>query len=593
MTSQASAGLDFDGEPLVCRPGEVLAGYEIVRFLNSGGSCQVFEAEHTLMQRRVAIKLEKARLRSDPTRARRILGEARALARLDHPNVIRIHQADVDERVGLFIVMELLTGQDLRGVLERMKAAKRTMPIERASSVALQLADALDAFHRVGVLHRDLKPENVFVTKEADGHGVKLLDLGLAKFVAQPSEELKLVGTASYMAPEQLGGAAATHRSEIFSLGIVLYELLTGEHPYSHGNGPSTLRAQHQRSSEAVFEPLNTKRPDASPVLTRFVAQALAKLPEARPASMSEFRRALEQALRAGHSALANLDETAPLGFKMGEANECDSTAPFGPKVEGWAPSGAEAPHTDLGASRATFSSATPTQLPPKVARVLPPFACELNVNLGSASLVLIEAPGAWRFMRIPVLGALNARLAREVHLGSDTAIPIPALPTITLRTTSRGKVSVEGPVEREQPGELKPYDSFRCGAYRFQLVPPTPDGLGIPVDYRVRTVALETPLEVPSLLVRSGALDAILRRFPLRNAVTFVGGAPELELPLFRCHTRIAARLTIDHPQSSTIKVERATDANVRLHGKRAESGLVGPGDVMEIEGWEFEVVR
>ena len=207
-------------------PGTLLGPYQIVSFIGAGGMGEVYSAIDTRLDRRVAVK----RLVGPHTdRFRR---EAHAIAALNHPNVCTLYDIGAD-----YLVMEYLEGRPLNG----------PVPARAAVQYAVQICDALEAAHKRGIVHRDLKPANILLT----GSGVKLLDFGLAPDVQSASNETRaalteagtILGTAAYMSPEQAEGRQVDHRSDLFSLGVVLYELLTGSCPFQRETTIGTIAA--------------------------------------------------------------------------------------------------------------------------------------------------------------------------------------------------------------------------------------------------------------------------------------------------------------------------------------------------------------
>jgi serine/threonine protein kinase len=216
-----------------------IAHYRIVRKLGAGGMGLVYEAEDTKLGRRVALKFLKESTSHDPGTMERFLREARAASALNHPSICIVHAIEeCDGRT--FIAMELLEGESLDKVLVR-----GTMPIAHCVEVCIEIADALDAAHKKGIVHRDIKPGNIFLT----GRGAtKILDFGLAKLMeveGGPSEDTladsetvfqtsvgTTVGTVVYMSPEQARGEALDARTDLFSLGSVMYGMVTGRHPF-------------------------------------------------------------------------------------------------------------------------------------------------------------------------------------------------------------------------------------------------------------------------------------------------------------------------------------------------------------------------
>ncbi len=226
------------------RPGDLLADrYRIIRAIGVGGMGEVWEATHTVIGRAVAVKALVPDPRPDSDRAERMMREARIVARIEHPNVVDItdfgHTADGNP----FFVMELLRGRSLHAVLR----ADGPFDWRRVATLGIQLARALAAAHDVGVIHRDLKPGNVLVLDDTgEGESCKLIDFGIAKAVELSDEERTLTrtgvvfGTPAYMSPEQARGETLDGRSDMFALGMILHEALTGERPF-HARTPAEM----------------------------------------------------------------------------------------------------------------------------------------------------------------------------------------------------------------------------------------------------------------------------------------------------------------------------------------------------------------
>lgn len=250
-------------------PGDKLGPYEILSSIGSGGMGEVWKARDTRLNRTVAIKHLKSEQRA------RFEQEARAVAALNHPNICQIHDIGPD-----YLVLEFVEGVPLRGPLKTSEAMR----------IALQIAGALEVAHARGILHRDLKPDNILITRS----GAKLLDFGLAKLKADSSSDMAntldatldgtLLGTAAYMSPEQAQGKAMDERSEVFSFGAVLYEMLTGRRAFGGGLLLETLNAVVRCEPAPIDSPL-------APIVKR----CMAKEPAARFQSIAEVRSALEQ----------------------------------------------------------------------------------------------------------------------------------------------------------------------------------------------------------------------------------------------------------------------------------------------------------
>src|SRR5712691_7214788 len=293
---------------------ETIAHYRILRQLGKGGMGIVYEAEDTKLTRRIALKFLPEDTRRDPQALERFLREARAASALNHPGICTIHA--IEEHDGrAFIAMELLEGQTLDRVIPL-----GALPIPRTVDIGIQLADALDAAHKKGIIHRDIKPSNIFVT---DRSAVKILDFGLAKLLPEHNanfggettlgdpETLLLtspgtaVGTISYMSPEQARGEELDPRSDLFSLGGVLYQLTTGKLPFP---GSTSAVVFDNILHNAPVAPV-TLNPEAPAELERILNKALEKDREVRYQVSAELRGDLKRLQRetdAGGTAAAS-----------------------------------------------------------------------------------------------------------------------------------------------------------------------------------------------------------------------------------------------------------------------------------------------
>jgi eukaryotic-like serine/threonine-protein kinase len=273
-----------------------LGPYEIVAPLGAGGMGEVYRARDERIGRDVAIKVLPGEFASDPDRLRRFEQEARAAGQLNHPNILTVHDTGTHEGAP-YIVTELLEGETLR---ERLRSGG--LGVRKAVEIAIQIARGLAAAHEKGIIHRDLKPANVFVTK--DGH-VKILDFGVAKLIhpevkvdpyaktttSGPTTEAgSVVGTAGYISPEQLRGFPADHRSDIFALGCVLYEMLSGKAPFLKDTGADIAAAILNEEPA----PLTIPGREIPAALRAVVERCLEKSPEERFQSARDLAFGLE-----------------------------------------------------------------------------------------------------------------------------------------------------------------------------------------------------------------------------------------------------------------------------------------------------------
>jgi WD40 repeat protein len=316
--------------------GKRLGPYEIVSLISTGGMGVIYRAQDPRLGRDVVLKVIREELVLDGGQLRRFEREARAAASLNHPNLLTVHDVGRDHGVA-YIVTELLEGENLRSILSRRFPAP-----SQALSYAAQAARGLAAAHGKGVIHRDLKPENLFLT--ADGR-VKILDFGLAHLVGVARAECQaqdtatelptpsgvLIGTVAYMSPEQARGIALDVRSDIFSLGVVLFELLSHCHPFRRETVAATLTAILEDTPPA----LTSLDPEISPVLDGIVRRCLEKDKEQRFHSAHDLACALEAVgdARSCSGAARDVEERSPYPG-LASFTERDTGVFFGREVE-------------------------------------------------------------------------------------------------------------------------------------------------------------------------------------------------------------------------------------------------------------------
>ena len=300
-----SIGGAFAASPVSSSPrprgslvGEVLDKYEVLQKVGEGGMATVYRGRHTTLGREVAIKVLHPHLSASERNRIRFAREARAIEHLDHDHVLRIYDYSGTEARDCYIVTEFVDGV----TLQQLIAEHDQLPGEVVTLIALELADALGYAHDLSIIHRDLKPENVMVRRDGV---VKLMDFGIARFLDEVNLTVTgaLVGTAAYMSPEQALERVLDSRSDLFSLGTLLFHALTGQLPFS-GNNPSiVLRNVIEGNRADVLDLI----PEISGTLANLVDRLLATEPDDRPDSCAEVREELLAALSEVH-----LDPTAP-----------------------------------------------------------------------------------------------------------------------------------------------------------------------------------------------------------------------------------------------------------------------------------------
>ncbi len=288
--------------------GTKLGRYEIRSLIGVGGMGEVYRASDPKIGRDVAIKVLPADFSADKDRVARFEQEAQAAGALNHPNILAIYDVDKQDDV-LYVVSELLEGEELRQRLD-----EGSIPLRKVTEYAQQIVSGLSAAHEKGIVHRDLKPENLFITKD---DRVKILDFGLAKLRepkpdAGSSEDATrkaitnpgvVMGTVGYMSPEQVRGQATDHRSDIFSFGLILYEMITGKRAFQHETMAETMSAILKEEPEEITE----SNSNISPALERIVRRCLEKRPERRFHSAHDLGFALESLSAPTSSSGANM----------------------------------------------------------------------------------------------------------------------------------------------------------------------------------------------------------------------------------------------------------------------------------------------
>ncbi|MFO0581265.1 MAG: protein kinase [Anaeromyxobacter sp.] len=431
--------------PRIPGPGDLVGGrYRVRSQLGAGGTGTVFEAVQEGLERRVALKLLHAHVAAVPGAPERFRREGVIMARLRHPNAVEVYEWG-DDAGTLFLAMELLEGLPLDDLVYRSGA----LPIARIAGLVAQVLDVLEAAHALGIIHRDLKPSNLMVCRDAAGDRVKLLDLGLATVVgdtalARLTQSGALTGTPAYMSPEQSRAEPVDARSDLYALGCVLYELVTGQPPFGDAPTMDVLAGHVYRPARP---PSDVRADRGVPLaLERVILRALAKRPVDRPQSAAEMRRellaAMEEPAGATPVRAARVSpRTPPAPFTPAVAPGAPS-APVG--VLALAPGGGEREDADEGVLTALGASGLDTR---PIRRDAPPAAwsCVLVVAAAGgafavdAARAFASAPGA-----PPVLlcGPEDdfPLMTAAIQAGLFDYVPLPLDPADLLRKVTRAQ---------------------------------------------------------------------------------------------------------------------------------------------------------
>jgi serine/threonine protein kinase len=258
--------------------------YQLEERQGSGGMAMVYRAQDLMLERTVAIKLLRADFSKDPDFRERFRQEAKAAANLSHPNIVTVHDFGLDSG-RLFIVMEFVPGTDLKTIIQQ----RGRFPIEEAIPLMVQACAGIGYAHRAGLVHCDVKPQNMLITPDKR---LKVVDFGIARALATiaPEEQADIVwGSPQYFSPEQAAGSAPSPASDVYSLGVILYEMLTGQLPFS-APGAEELARMHRESPPPSPRKIN---PDIPPKLEQIILKVLSKEPSARYRTADQLGRVL------------------------------------------------------------------------------------------------------------------------------------------------------------------------------------------------------------------------------------------------------------------------------------------------------------
>ena len=387
-----SESVEVDADSIV---GKVLGSYRVLKILGEGGMGQVYLAEHTKLQRRVALKMLHPEFARNAETVRRFFDEARAVNQIKHQNIIEITDFVDDSVEETYYIMEALEGQSLLELLEETK----DLPLAEQMGIAIEVASALGAAHEAGIIHRDLKPDNVFLIERGDNkYFVKLLDFGVAKLMDKDQEDAAnktaagvMLGTPTYMSPEQASGAPVDNRTDIYSLGIILFEMLVGKTPFAF-----------KSIGELLVKQMTTVAPMANdmvefPVPTRlneFIAKCLEKDAEKRPESMEVVEKELRfirEEVAMGQAALVQGMATASGLGTAGGLSDLQA------QLTGNTGAGVQAPPTVVSPPLAQAPATVVNQAPPVDVRAIEDQVRQQNLKkMLVAAVALILFGGVW-----------------------------------------------------------------------------------------------------------------------------------------------------------------------------------------------------
>jgi serine/threonine protein kinase/Tol biopolymer transport system component len=413
--------------------GKKVSHYRVLQVLGGGGMGVVYKAEDLKLGRKVAIKFLPVELASDPNSFERLEREARAASALEHPNICPIYELGEHEGQP-FIVMQLLEGQTLQERIETASQQKKPLPTSEMLDLALQIAAGLEAAHTKGIIHRDVKPANIFITKPSE---VKILDFGLAKMIEEdlpqetrdhaalsenaavaPTEALAnlrltrtgtTVGTAHYMSPEQVRGEALDPRTDMFSFGLVLYEMATGQRAFP-GN---TVVLVHDAILHREVLPARQANPELPPGLEQIIGKALEKDRSLRYQRADDLRADLQRLKRETESGLETVSRAAADSSAIAAFTQRHRT--------GFAVGGLVAVAVLVAAGFGLYSLLTRAGPQP-----FKDFTVSQITNTGKAEMAAISPDGKY-ILHVQNENGLRSLRLRNILTGSDTQIVAPA----------------------------------------------------------------------------------------------------------------------------------------------------------------------
>lgn len=495
--------------------GKMVAGrYRVLSKLGQGGMGAVYLAEQEGLGHRVALKFLSASFSQDVDVARRFLNEAKSYARVAHPNAVVLHDFGQDESGNLFISMELVEGSDLKRILNE----RARLPAPEAVDIILQVADVLGYAHAKGVIHRDLKPENIMVRQSMRGSHVKVLDFGIARLIdggARMTQQGSIAGTPRYMAPEQVEGTDVDARADIYAVGVLLFELLTGLDPFDGATVSEILNNQLHQPMPHLHERIPGF---ALPELDAVIQKAASKSRDERYPSMAAFAAALTSAVPSANTRpaiqLAGTQPSLTPSAPEGTPGPGERVAPRGRKISDTLVR-TPLPELSVAPPRAEPSAArVPTGASPRTWSVV---AVALVVGAGSAVV-------AWTRLHAPEgrVVAVTPMQPPAAPPGSSAAVNNVAAPLPAVTDTDSLR---EAAFAREQL--LKAQAEFLAGRIPVAdgILETVPDHEKVREDIRALRASID---EVKSLLLKGRSarvageceaaivsFDKVLRKYP------------------------------------------------------------------------------
>lgn len=538
---------ESDGQSRDLMTGTRLGPYRIERQIGRGGMGAVYEARHVLLDRVVALKLLLPSYASDQECVDRFLAEAREAARLDHPHIVPIY--DCGEINGVnYIAMKLLAGRDLKRVLqEERQAGRGRLPLDRTIHLISQAAGAIAYAHDHRLVHRDVKPANIYVD---ENDWVTLVDFGIALALDYSSSTVTgtIIGTPTYMAPEQALGRRADNRSDIYSLGVVLYEMLSGVPPFS-GDQQTVMYAHVHRAPA----PLAATRPDIPAAVTGVVQRALAKSPDDR------FQRADALAAALRQSATGRpTDQTAATVISPNE-DETSKAPPAAPDVVGMLHTPPMQPSVQI--AQGTAVRAEPTAATP---------ARERSGRLGLpvsrsavAALAVVAALLLWLLLSGRILAGDGRLTVDSDPAGATVTVDGNVLGTTPLSAQSLTDGPHEVVLEKPTYLQVKRREQIGRGetdALKTALPPAPAFDL---LEVKTATVATGVSQDESGRILFAAETDSVAADEPFALILSVAQKQPGFRDIVFRCQVDLVSpsgtRLAASDPETITIPKDDA----------------------------------